>query len=105
GYIGNAMVAALAQREIPFCMRVDARNWKCVSAFTRSGKAEHVVTLEAPSEPDARAYELARTPTTVRLIRDVTPGGRVRVLMTSLLDGGRYPPASFGALYHQRWLV
>ena len=105
GYIGNTMVAALAQREIPFCMRVDARNWKCVSAFARSGKAERVVTLDAPGELDARDYELARTPTTVRLIRDVTPGGRVRVLMTSLLDGGRYPAASFGALYHQRWRV
>jgi hypothetical protein len=28
---------------------------------------------------------------TVRLIRDVTPSGRVRVLMTSLLDARRYP--------------
>jgi hypothetical protein len=64
-----------------------------------------VVTLDAPSERDARDYELARTPTTVRLIRDVTPSGRVRVLMTSLLDAGRYPAASFGALYHQRWRI
>ncbi|MFM0088870.1 transposase [Paraburkholderia sediminicola] len=105
GYIGNAMVAALAQREIPFCMRVDARNWKCVTAFARSGEAERVVRLEAPGEQDAHDYELMRTPTTVRLIRDVTPSGRVRVLMTSLLDGRRYPAASFGALYHQRWRV
>lgn len=105
GYIGNTMVAALVQREIPFCMRVDTRNWKCVSAFARSGKAERVVTLEAPGEQDARDYDLARTPSTVRLIRDVTPSGRVRVLMTSLLDGQHYPAASFGALYHQRWRV
>lgn len=105
GYIGNTMVAALAQREIPFCMRVDARNWKCVTAFARSGKAEQVVSLEAPNEQDARDYELARTPTTVRLIRDVTPNGRVRVLMTSLLDSQRYPAGSFGALYHQRWRI
>ena len=105
GYIGNAMVAALAQREIEFCMRVDTRNWKCVSAFARSGEAERVVTLEAPSEQDARDYELMRMPTTVRLIRDVTPSGRVRVLMTSLLDSRRYPATSFGALYHQRWRV
>lgn len=105
GYIGNTMVAALAQREIPFCMRVDARNWKCVSAFVRSGKAEHVVTLEAPVEQDARDYELARTPTAVRLIRDVTPSGRVRVLMTSLIDSERYPAAAFGGLYHQRWRI
>ncbi|WP_133661257.1 IS4 family transposase [Paraburkholderia sp. BL10I2N1] len=105
GYIGNTMVATLAQREIPFCMRVDARNWKCVADFTRSDKAERIVTLDAPGEQDARDYELARTPSTVRLIRDVTPSGRVRVLMTSLLDGQRYPAACFGALYHQRWRV
>lgn len=105
GFIGNTMVAAIAQRGIEFCMRVDARNWRCVTTFARSGKAEQVVTLEAPSKRDAGDYELTRTPTTVRLIRDVTPGGRVRVLMTSLLDGERYPAASFGALYHQRWRV
>jgi hypothetical protein len=105
GYIGNTMVAALAQREIPFCMRVDARNWKCVTVFARSGEAERVVTLEAPGEQDVCDYELERTPTSVRLIRDVTPSGRVRVLMTSLLDGQQYPAESFGALYHQRWRV
>jgi hypothetical protein len=105
GYIGNTMVATLVQREIAFCMRVDARNWKCVADFSRSGKAECIVTLNAPGEQDAHDYELARTPSTVRLIRDVTPSGRVRVLMTSLLDGRRYPAASFGALYHQRWRV
>lgn len=102
GYIGNTMVATLVQREIPFCMRVDARNWDCVTAFARSGQAEPIVTLQAPSEQDACDYALARTPSTVRLIRDITPSGRVRVLMTSLLDDQRYPAACFGALYHQR---
>lgn len=105
GFISNMMAAALAQREIAFCMRVDARNWNCVTAFAHSGEAERVVTLDAPNRHDARDYELARTPTTVRLIRDVTPSGRVRVLMTSLLDAQRYPAASFGALYHRRWRV
>ncbi|MGQ7936768.1 transposase [Paraburkholderia sp. D1E] len=105
GYLGNMMVAALAQREIPFCLRVDACAWTCVTAFARSGEAERIVTLAAPNEQDALDYELVRTPTTVRLIRDVTPGGRVRVLMTSLLDRQRYPAATFGALYHQRWRI
>jgi len=105
GYIGNMMVAALVQREIDFCLRVDTRGWTCVSAFARSGEAERVVTLPAPNEQDARDYELARLPTTVRLIRDVTPSGRVRVLMSSLLDGERYPAAAFGALYHRRWRI
>ncbi|MFT0174583.1 transposase [Paraburkholderia mimosarum] len=99
------MVAALVQRDIAFCVRVDACNWKCVTAFARSGEAERVVTLAAPSEQDACDYELARSPSTVRLIRDVTPSGRVRVLMTSLLDARRYRAAAFGMLYHQRWRV
>jgi hypothetical protein len=105
GYIGNMMVAALAQREIPFCLRVDTRAWRCVAEFLRSGQSERVVTLAAPNAQDALDYELSRTPTTVRLIRDVTPSGRVRVLMTSLLDHQRYPAAAFGALYHQRWRI
>ena len=105
GYIGNMMVAALTQRDIPFCMRVDARNWKCVSAFARSDETERVVTLNAPDAQDALDYELTRTPSRVRLIRDITPDGRCRVLMTSLLDSQRYPASEFGALYHQRWRI
>jgi hypothetical protein len=105
GFIGNTMAAILVQRDIPFCMRVDACNWSGVSAFARSGEAERIVTLQAPCEQDAHDYELARTPTTVRLIREVTPKGRVRVLMTSLIDNTQYPAASFGAIYHQRWRV
>jgi len=105
GYIGNMMVAALAQRGIHFCLRVDTRGWSCVREFARSGETERIVTLPAPNEDDARDYELARTPTTVRLIRDVTPSGRVRVLMSSLLDGQRYPAAAFGTLYHRRWRI
>ncbi len=41
----------------------------------------------------------------MRLIRDVTPTGSVRILMTSLLDDAQHPAAAFGALYHQRWRV
>jgi hypothetical protein len=47
------------------------------------------MTLPAPNEQDAHDYELARMPTTVRLIRDVGPSNRVRVLMSSLLHGER----------------
>ena len=78
---------------------------KPVSAFLRSGASEAIVTLPAPNRPDAADYELERAPVTVRLIRMVTPEGRVRVLATSLLDASNCPAAEFGALYHQRWRV
>jgi len=105
GFNGSAMVAALVQRQRDFCMRVDASGWKCVKHFLHSGQREQIVTLPPPSRADATTYELRRIPTRVRLIRDETPGGSVRVLMTSLLDAERYPATAFGALYHQRWRV
>jgi hypothetical protein len=43
--------------------------------------------------------------TRVRLIRQVTPAGRVRVLMTSLRDATQYPAAAFADLYHRRWRI
>lgn len=105
GLAGNTMAAALVQNQRHFCLRVDACGWTCVRRFLRSGQCEQVVSLAAPSAADAASYELLRIPTRVRLVRDVTPTGSVRVLMTSLLDARQYPAAAFGALYHRRWRV
>lgn len=105
GYVGNAMVAALAQRGLGFCLRVDACAWRCVADFLRSGASEQVVPLPAPRAAEAAIYEIQALPSSVRLIRDVTPSGNIRVLMTNLLDAARYPAAQFGALYHRRWRV
>ena len=63
------------------------------------------MTLAAPRVAEASIYEIQAIPTTVRLIRDVTPSGNIRVLMTNLLDARRYPAEQFGALYHRRWRV
>ncbi|WP_374701384.1 transposase [Chitinimonas sp. BJB300] len=60
---------------------------------------------DAPHARDASTDEFAQTGTTVRLIQDVTPSGKVRVLMTNLLDAERFPAADFGALYHRRWRI
>jgi hypothetical protein len=105
GLIGNTMAAMLTQAQRPFCMRVDASGWNCVKQFLRSGHAQRIVRIDPPTRADAATYALRRESTTVRLIRDVTPAGNVRILMTSLLDDARYPAAAFGALYHQRWRI
>lgn len=105
GLIGGTMAAILSQRQRHFCMRVDHSRWACVRDFLHSGDAHTTVTLPAPKPADAALYELQPQPTRVRLIRDVTPSGSVRALMTSLLDDARYPAATFGALYHQRWRI
>ena len=105
GYVGNAPVAWLCQGGHSFCLRVEATGWGCVKAFLRSGLAEQHVTLAAPTRADCATYEIERLPSAVRLVRDVTPNGRVRVLMTNLLDAQAFPAAQFGPLYHQRWRI
>jgi hypothetical protein len=71
GYVGNTMVASLAQRGLGFCLRADTRGWRCVADFLRSGASEQVVTLAAPRR-QASIYEIQAIPTTVRLIRGAT---------------------------------
>lgn len=59
--------------------------------------------LPAPNKRDVLDYECPRAPQRVRLIRNVSPGGGQRVLMTNLFDEKRYPAECFAELYHQRW--
>ena len=103
GYPASWLVAALNQRAIGFCMRVDNSGFNGVRDFLRSGLAETTITLRAPGFRDAADYETCRTPQVVRLVRNVASTGNVRVLMTNLLDTNRFPATSFGELYHQRW--
>jgi hypothetical protein len=77
----------------------------CVRHLLRSGEDERIVTLAAPDRRDAADYECPAAAQTVRLIRHVSSAGKVRVLMTNLLDPLDFPRAEFGDLYHQRWRI
>ena len=108
GYPGRWLVAALNQRLIAFCMRVEKSGnsgFTCVRDFLRSGLLEQVVTLRGAERRDVRDFECPSEPQTVRLIRHSAPNGQVRVLMTNLFDVVRFPACSFSGLYHQRWRI
>ena len=106
GFPCRWLVAALTARRIHFCIRCDSSHgFKAVRQFMLSGQGEQTVTLPACVAIDAADYECPMTPTSVRLVRVVTPNGRVHVVMTSLLDASLYPAADFAALYHGRWRV
>jgi Transposase DDE domain len=105
GYPARWVIAALHQRQRHFCMRVDDTGFAAVTAFRRSGQREAVIQIAPPSKQDARDFGVARKPTTVRLIRVVTPNGKVQVVMTSLLDSSTYPAADFADLYPARWRI
>lgn len=108
GYPARWLVAALNQRGIAFCMRVEKSGhsgFACVREFLRSGLAEQVVTLRAADRRDCLDFECPSEPQTVRLVRHIAPNGQVRVLMTNLFDVVRFPAGSFADLYHQRWRI
>ena len=105
GYPARWLVAVLLARGLHFCMRVDDTGFAQVARFRQSGDTEAVVTLAPPSATDGKDYGCPREATQVRLIRVITPTGRVHILMTSLLNAIDYPAADFGDLYHARWRI
>jgi len=105
GYPARWLLAYLTQQGIPFCVRADDSGFAAVKAFLRSDLPEAVVALRAPDERDCIDYECAPTPTQVRLVRVLTPNGRVHAVITSLMDATAYPADSFAALYHSRWRI
>lgn len=105
GYPASWLVAVLNALQRSFCMRVDGAGFKQVQAFLRSDLAEEVVVLSAPTSVQAGDYDCPAVEQAVRLIRQITPDGKVRVLMTNLFDTERYPAADFAQLYHQRWRI
>ena len=106
GFPCRWLPAMLIARGIHFCVRCDlSRGFKVVRDFLHSGQGEAVVRLRAPNARDAEDYDCPATPTTVRLVRVVTPNGRIHVVMTSLLDPVAFPAAEFAALYHGRWRI
>ena len=105
GYPSRWLIAHLTQRCIHFCMRVDQTGFVAVKEFLRSGAMEQIITIGKPKTIDCLDYECKQIPTQVRLVRIVTPNGRIYVVMTSLLDGLAYPAADFAELYHSRWRI
>lgn len=77
----------------------------CVRDFLRSDLQEQIIALAGSDKDDAQDYECPAEAQTVRLVRHVTSTGKVRVLMTNLLDCNRFPATDFGDLYHQRWRI
>ena len=105
GYPAAWLVALLNARGIRFVMRCDNDSgWSATKAFLRSGADEAWVTLKAPNAHDVRDWGCPADMPRVRLVRQTSPNGKVRVLATNL-DSQAYPCHAFAALYHQRWRI
>ena len=105
GYPASWLVALLNARGIRFCLRCDnASGWAAQRRFLAAGAQQQWVDLSSPSARDAADFGCPSAPPRVRLVRQVSPSGLVRVLATNL-DERDFPPEVFGDLYHQRWRI
>lgn len=105
GYPAAWLVALLCERGIRFVMRCDKlTGWSAVRQFLRSGADQAQVTINAPSAQDVADWACPADAPSVRVVRNVSTNGRVRVLATNL-DPADFPPECFGDLYHARWKI
>jgi hypothetical protein len=105
GYPASWLVALLIARGIRFVIRCDnSAGWRAQSTFVRSHQPEAWVNLSAPSAQDVRDWGCPSEAPHVRLVRQTSPSGAIRVLATNLPDDACRAD-SFGDLYHQRWRI
>ncbi len=96
----------LNERGTCFVMRSDivSGGWRALRDFMRGNKAEAMVTLSAPEARDAADWACSAEAPSVRLVRNVSAGAKLRVLLTNL-PADQVPAAAFGELCHQRWRI
>jgi hypothetical protein len=106
GYPAAWLINLLNERGIRFVMRCDTASggWRALREFMRGDQPEAVVTLSTPDAQDAADWGCSANAPTVRLVRNVSTGAKLRVLLTNL-RADQVPAAAFGDLYHQRWRI
>jgi hypothetical protein len=113
GFCNWGLLAQCLQRGVHAVFRVKGVRRRDFRAGKRLSRDERLVRWEKPRKPAATisAKEWAALPEvlTLRLVRcrlDI-PGFRTRqiILVTTLLDSVKYPPAALGKLYHRRWAM
>lgn len=104
GYPAHWLINALDARGLKYVMRCDAMSFAAVRAFIRCDADEALVDLGHPRRRDVKRWAVSAQSPRVRLIRQISPSGQIRVLMTNV--GDEIAPAdAFAALYHQRWRI
>lgn len=106
GYPASWLVNLLIEHGIKFVIRCDFGDagWAGVREFVRSGKKQARAQLSPPSAAEVEDWQCSRDAPTVRLVRQIAPGGGVRALLTNI-DEQAVAHQAFGDLYHQRWRI
>jgi len=113
GFCNWGLLAQCLERHIHFVFRVKGARRRDFRRGKRLSRDQRLVQWKKPRQRAATisAEEWALLPEvlTLRLVRcrlDI-PGFRTRqiILVTTLLDAVKYPPAALGQLYYRRWAM
>lgn len=104
-YASHYLFSVLLHKKVHFLFRMRDHSWKCVQSFIASGLKEEVVELNVyPYSKVAKKIPAnVRKIIQVRLVKQVTRSGEIRVYATSLLDKEVYSRTAIINLYKQRW--
>lgn len=107
GYPSRQFIALHTMQKVQFCFRMRTNSWKIVKNFLQTGKTEQIVDLNKDKKMRKylKEYGIENCTVKTRLLRIDIGGEEPEVLMTSLLDTGKYPYSVFKDLYHLRWGV
>jgi len=104
-YASHYLFSILLHKKVHFLFRMRDHSWKCVQSFIASGLKQQVVELKVyPYSKVAKKIPANVSKNIqVRLIKQVTKSGEIRVYATSLLDKEAYSRTAIINLYKQRW--
>ena len=107
GYASFYMMACLTQADLNFVIRCPKSFLKeSNEMFKVDGPSSKVVTINVPKNQRKNIIEEnLLTQLKVRFVRVILATGEIEVLVTSLLDEGKYLTAEFKELYWLRWGV
>ena len=104
-YASHYLFSVLLHKQVHFIFRMRDHSWTCVKQFMACDLMEQLVDLEV-YKYSAVAKKIPANVTKsirIRLIKQVSKSGEIRVYATSLLDENQYCRKSITDLYKQRW--
>jgi hypothetical protein len=112
GYPSAALIVYLLKNNINFLMRCNRKFMKEVDDVVAKGKKDVFVDFSAKRNGAAKAELKKLFPSldlsdffSIRVVIVTLKTGEKEILITSLLDKGKYPYRIFHALYFRRWGV
>lgn len=106
-YASYYLFSVLRHKQVHFLFRMRDHSWKCVQSFTASSLKDQIVDLEVHpySQVTKRIPANVDKNMRIRLIKQVSKSGEVRVYATSLLEKEQYSNTAIINLYKRRWGV